>query len=411
MPAPASLAPGVPLAAPVPSAAPAIALAPAAAPLPAPSAASVSAAPAVSPVPAAPAPAPSASLPASPPLTGGVPPLASDTPRTEPPANDTFLPFPSPLRDLGAEGARKTLVGITPPALQQSIASALGAKPAAAPVVSAAPAARASQTMMSSERTIEGAPCKPIETVGESAVFDFAAFDGSRRPANPTVPFPRPRPVPRTATLPNPSDETPDIGRASWHGTTTRTLRFVLTSPDHKPQRVAAILVCAVAALVIFAVGRSPIAGTAGIGQTTGALSADPNPKPLPSAQPPISDPSPELAKASGSDPSAELDPPSTLDVANGAAGARELDTSPGDELAPGLMFPPSGRAGADGNPSGASSDAVAGGAAKPRPAVSPPPAAKPPIKKAAPVPPAPPPPSLPPTPARKNSTELDFGI
>jgi hypothetical protein len=346
----------------------------------------------------------------SPTLTGAAP-VAKDAARAEPAANDTFVPFPSPLRDLGAEGARKTLVGITPPALQQSIASALGAKPAAAPAVTAAaPAARGPQRIMSNDRTIEGAPCKPIETADEQAAFDFSVFDGSRRPNNPTVPFPRPRPVPRTATMPIPSEETPDIGRASWHGTTTRTLRVALTGPDHKPQRVAAILVCAIAALVIFAVGRSPVAGTAGIGQTTGALSAEPNPKPSPAAQPMLADPSPDLAKASGSDPGADLDAPGTLDVESGAAGSRELNPPAEDELAPGLVLPPTGRAGADGSPPGARSPegAAAAGSAKARPAVSPPPAAKPPVKKAA---PPPPPPSSPPTPARKNSTELDFGI
>jgi hypothetical protein len=393
----AASAAAAPRAARVPSATPAVGLGPAAPPplaaSPAPSASAAMSAAAVSHAAAV-----------SPPLA-----TASEAARAEPAANDTFVPFPSPLRDLGAEGARKTLVGITPPALQQSIASALGAKSAPAPVTGAPPAARGQKRVVSSERTIEGAPCKPIETTDEQAPFDFSAFDGSRRPNNPTVPFPRPRPVPRTATMPNPSDETPDIGRASWHGTTTRTLRVVLTSPDHKPQRVAAILVCAIAALVIFAVGRSPIAGTAGIGQTTGALSAEPTPKPAPSAQPMLADPSPDLAKASGSDRGADLDAPGTLDVESGAAGSRELSPPP-DELAPGLVLPPTGRAGADGSPSGARppEGAAAAGSAKARPAVSPPPAAKPPVKKVA---PPPPPPSLPPTPARKNSTELDFGI
>jgi cell division protein FtsN len=274
---------------------------------------------------------------------------------------------------------------------------------------------------MPGERTIEGAPCKPIETADDFAAFDFAAFEGSRRPANPTVPFPRPRPVPRTATMPNPSmsnpsEETPDIGGgASWHGTTTRTLRFVFTSPDHKPQRVAAIMVCAVAALVIFAVGRSPIAGTAGIGQTTGALSADPNPKPASPPPQPASDPSTELAKASGSDSSTDSDEPSDL------AQAREVTPPAGDELAPGLVVPreaaPDGSdltlpaadvSSSDTSPSNPLSSNPSG-AAKGRPAAAPQPAAKPPVKKA--PPPPPPPPSSLPTPARKNSTELDFGI
>jgi hypothetical protein len=255
---------------------------------------------------------------------------------------------------------------------------------------------------MLNDRTIEGAPCKPIETSVHHANFDFGAFDASRRPANPTVPFPRPRPVPRTTTLPDPSDETPDIGRASWHGTTTRTIRFVLTSPDHKPQRIAALLVCAAAALVIFAVGRSPIAGTAGIGQATGALSADPNGKPAPSVLAPPADARDELEKASGQDPRAEPEAPAGLDVASGSADAPEPGSPAGDELAPGLVVPPAEPPGTGGT---SASSPPSEGAAKPRPAPAPQPA-KAPIKKA-----SPPPPSLPPTPARPTSTELDFGI
>jgi hypothetical protein len=257
---------------------------------------------------------------------------------------------------------------------------------------------------MANERTIEGAPCKPIETPDNPARFDFSAFDASRRPANPTVPFPRPRPVPRTTTLPNPSDETPDIGRASWHGTTTRTLRFVLTSPDHKPQRVAAILVCAAAALVIFAVGRSPIAGTAGIGQTTGALSADPSSKPAPPVLPPPSEARGELTQASGQDPSAAPGAPDELDVPSRSETPPDPSPPEGDELAPGLVLRPAGRAGSDGDPV---ATPASEGVTKPRPPPAPQ-SAKAPVKKQ----PAPPPsPSLPPTPARQNSTELDFGI
>jgi serine/threonine-protein kinase len=360
--------------------------------------------------PAAVAPAAAADT-ASAPLTPGVPPLAHDASRAQPPANDTFVPFPSPLRDLGAGGARKTLVGITPPSLLQSIASAVGAKPApAAPLAGAAAPARGAPSAKPNQKTIEGAPCKPIETTGDYGAFDLGAFDSLRRPANPTVPFPRPRAAQRTATLPNPSDETPDIGRASWHGTTTRTLRFVLTSPDHKPQRVAAVVVCAAAALVIFAVGRSPVAGTAGIGQTTGALSADPNQKAAPAAPRSAPETSPELEKASGSDrKDPKLDAPEKVDAPQGPAASPELDEPAGDELAPGLVLPATGRAGAGSNPSRARSPEPAASNPKARPAAAPTPAAKQVVKKA---PPAPPPPrSLPPTPARQNSTELDFGI
>ncbi|HTV19449.1 MAG TPA: hypothetical protein VMG12_12275, partial [Polyangiaceae bacterium] len=328
------------------------------------------------------------------------------------PANDTFAPFPSPLRDLGAEGARKTLVGITPPGLLQSIAaSAPPPRPAApTPPLGAAPVAtpRPVPGAAGAERSIEGAPCKPIETktvetAEDFAAFDWGAFDGSRRPANPTVPFPRPRAIPRTATMPNPmSDETPDIGHASWHGTTTRTLRFVLTSPDHKPQRVAAALVCAAAALVIFAVGRSPIAGTAGIGQATESLSADPVAKPASAAAAPSlpsrGPSSTELAKTSGEDPTPGLADPTDV------KRQRELDDG---ELAPGLVDPQRTEGNTRPASDTSSSDSTAGSAAKARPTVVPPAAPKPPPRKA----PAPPPAPSSSETVRKNSTELDFGI
>jgi hypothetical protein len=67
-------------------------------------------------------------------------------------------------------------------------------------------------------------------------------------------------------------------------------LSFVLTSRDHKPQRVAAVLVCAAAALVIFVMGRSPVSGTATIGQAKSALNPEGTPAPIgsePAPRPP----------------------------------------------------------------------------------------------------------------------------
>jgi serine/threonine protein kinase len=331
--------------------------------------------------PAADLPQPSAARPEPPPVAA----VGSTT--------ETFAPLPSPLRDFGGDGSRKTLVGITAPIALKS--------PAPAPGNVSAPTANAARA--AAPNAIEGAPCRPIET-GSRSLFDTALFgDGPRRPANPTVPFPRPRVAPRpTGTNPSPggTDETPDIGRSSWHGTTTRTLRFVLTSPDHKPQRVAAALVCAAAALVIFAIGRSPIAGTAGIGQTTEALSSEPGQKP---AQPAVlADPAPrsELATASGSDSMSELSAAATV------GHAREPAALEADELAPGLVAP----AREGGSTTRPVSDTSTADAAVPggNPAKSTRPAGPAPAKSSA---KKPTPPTSLPTPARKNSTELDFGI
>jgi eukaryotic-like serine/threonine-protein kinase len=305
------------------------------------------------------------------------PPAAEPVARAEP-ASPPFAPLPSPLRDLGDDFARKTLVGIRPPFDAPVAAPRLGS--------GRAPSA------------IEGAPCKPIDTSGSLADIGLPP-DGIRRPANPTVPFPRPRVPRRNDATPNPSsDDTPDIGHASWHGTTSRTLRFVLTSPDHKPQRVAAALVCAAAALVIFVLGRSPVPGTARIGQATESLNADPVQKAASGSL--IADPvvSTELAAATGSDPSGDVVPP------------REPAPLAPHELAPGLIDVP----GDPGHPASAGTGADAAVPSStvtkgPHPAgvspAGPPPAAKPPTNKKSPSPA-----SLP-VPQRKTSHDLDFGI
>jgi eukaryotic-like serine/threonine-protein kinase len=302
------------------------------------------------------------------------------------PASPPFAPLPSPLRDLGADFARKTLVGIRPP-----IDAPLPAPPLAS---SGRP-----------RMAIEGAPCKPIETFDSLADIGLPP-DGVRRPANPTVPFPRPRVPRRTDGSSNPaSDETPDIGHAGWHGTTSRTIRFVLTSPDHKPQRVAAFLVCAAAALVIFVLGRSPVPGTARIGQATESLNADPVQK---SASATVTaDPvaATELAAASGSDPAGDVTARSEV------VPPREPAPLAPDELAPGLIYSPGdpARPAAEGSGADAAVPNSATGAKVPHPAgISPaavPPAAKPPAPRKS-TSPA----SLP-VPPRKTSHDLDFGI
>ncbi len=342
-------------------------------------------------------------------------------------ANDAFAPLPSPLRDLGAEGSRKTLVGITPPILVPPPGSAAlpvagpnaALRPSAAPtgpastnsVGSFAAPLNAARTLVgTSTETIEGAPCRPIDTGRNRSTLDPTLMDpallDSRRPANPTVPFPRPRVAPRHAALGGP-DETPDIGRSSWHGTTTRTIRFVLTSPNHKPQRVAAALVCAAVALVIFAVGRSPVAGTAGIGQATGSLSAERGLRDPAAA--PLSEP------AAATPPKAPSSEDTVLEAGNpGSPSLREPSPLEADELAPGLMVP-RGEPGGTTRPVSESSppDAAAPGSSKAsRPAATEgqlpggmAPTVKPPPKKL-PAPVAPPE-----APPRKNPNELDFGI
>jgi serine/threonine protein kinase len=340
-----------------------------------------------------------ASVPAS------VPPEArgqAESPQADASARDAFAPLPSPLRDLGADGSRKTLVGITPPILLRSPQPAATASSALP--LHAVPQATPQQPARngSATNTIEGAPCKPIDMGGAHSLFDAAGLGEIRRPANPTVPFPRPRVAPRhSSASPGASgDETPDIGRASWHGTTTRTLRFMLAIPDHKPQWVAAALVCAAAAIVIFILGRSPVAGTAGIGQSTEALSAEPGQRPA--ISPVLADPTArsEIATVSGSGSSADVH------RSSGGPTAREPAPLEDEELAPGLVVPASEPGGQTRPASEISTvDAAAPSAAgnpSSRPAA--PPASRPPVKK--PTTPA----SLP-TPAPRKSSELDFGI
>jgi serine/threonine protein kinase len=328
-----------------------------------------------------------------------------ESPQADASARDAFAPLPSPLRDLGADISRKTLVGITPPILLRPPQPAASASAAVPQPAVPHPAARNNPSAARNgvaAHTIEGAPCKPIDTGGAPSLFDTAVLGEMRRPANPTVPFPRPRVSPRHASAAN-GDETPDIGRASWHGTTTRTLRFMMAIPDHKPQWVAAALVCAAAALVIFVLGRSPVAGTAGIGQTTEALSAEPGQQPATATAPVLADPSApsELATVSGSGSSADVHRPS------GGPSAREPAPLEDGELAPGLVVPasePGGqtRPASEVSTVDAAVPSAAAGNKSPRPAA--PPASKPPVKK--PTTPA----SLP-TPAPRKSSELDFGI
>lgn len=174
---------------------------------------------------------------------------AASTAGAVPSEADRFAPLPSPLRDFNETASRKTLVGITPPNRPTGAALAVDSSGA--------------------RRSVEISAVVPVHDAPAREV------DSMRRPSHPTVPFPRPRLLPRLPA--GEGDATPlrSTGRGqTWRGQTTRTLRFVMSS-DHKPQRVAAVLVCAAAALVIFVVGRSPVSGTATIKQSTGALSPE----------------------------------------------------------------------------------------------------------------------------------------
>lgn len=221
------------------------------------------------------------------------------------------------------------------------------------------------------------------------------------RPTHPTVPFPRPRVASRAAAA---ATDDSDIER-NWNGTSTRTLRFVLTSPDHKPQRIAAALVCAAAALVIFAIGRSPVSGTAriGLGQSTEALSTERGPAPRKPAEV-LADPATDLAAASGSDAEGELPVKGPEATKTDEADERdERQPSPPGELAPGLIAPGAAGAVQAGRGSAPAADAAAPGPAEPEAA---PPHVPPPPRRAttpAPLPPPPPPPKAP--------GDLDFGI
>lgn len=244
----------------------------------------------------------------------------------EPPPSSTFAPLPTPLRDFASAGSRKTLVGITPPISLPA--------PVAPPVASAPKAPSLALTPAITMQTIEGTPIKPIDVPSLAAPTQVASAPAIRRPANPTVPFPRPRFLPRSAPVVE-EEESPELTPApprSWQGSSPRTLRFVLTSRDHKPQRIAAIVVCAAAALVIFVAGRSPIAGTAAIGQATEALSAERPAEPAAQRRDPASDPAEDSSAGPG---------PSGSKLSPGNDPRSSESALPGEELAPGLVIPP----------------------------------------------------------------------
>lgn len=302
---------------------------------------------------------------------------ASNKPESE---AHKFAPLPSPLRDLGI-GARKTLVGIIPPA---PLPSAPAASVAPAQVSAAAVPKRAGALVIS------GTPCKSIDVSSVNDSLEPPSFAGLRRPGSPTVPFPRPRAA--TRGLPRDTETlSPDsVGRAtitqSWQRT-GQTLRVVLTDPGHRPHLVAGLLVCAAAALVIFAVGRSPVAGTSVLGQTTGALTVEPvgapparAPEPAPSTA--TNNPSPAGVNRDtpATEPIEVLEPPASSELVGGTA-------LPGEEVAPGLVVPPRTANG------GASAATVVRPAGKPRAPVSSPsplpPTRSEPVHTAAPAAPA----------------------
>ncbi|MEO8181298.1 MAG: protein kinase [Deltaproteobacteria bacterium] len=249
---------------------------------------------------------------------------------------DKFAPLPSPLRDLGI-GARKTLVGIIPPSAPPPSAAPASLAPAA----SNAPA----QRKLGASLVISGTPCRSIDVSSENDSMDPPpSIAALRRLGSPTVPFPRPRAAPRG--MPREEDSAADDpGRTtipqSWQERTGQTLRVVLTDPDHRPHLVAGLVVCLAAALVIFVAGRSPVAGTSVLGQTTVSLTVEPT------AAPPARAPEPRPRTASSDTsptapnhdtpaprPSEVLQPEPSTELATGP-------TQVGEELAPGLILPP----------------------------------------------------------------------
>jgi len=253
---------------------------------------------------------------------------------------DKFAALPSPLSDLGL-ASRKTLVGIIPPSLPAS-APPLGAAPPGAPpaLISTPPAASKAKESL----VISGTPCKSIEVSSEADDAELPGMAGLRRPGNPTVPFPRPRAASRGTSrdVLDPgaldSDRT-SAAPPSWHERTHHTLRIVLTDPDHRPHLVAGLVVCAAAAVVIFMVGRSPVAGSGALDQATRSLAAEPAAAPPIAAPPRLAEPSvpiPELkAQESLQGDAIEVLPPELgAELAKGSA-------LPGEEVAPGLVLPP----------------------------------------------------------------------
>jgi hypothetical protein len=266
-------------------------------------------------------------------------------------AND-FSPLAPPLRDLGV-GTRKTLVGIIPPSVAQPMATVASPPAAAAasvpaatasPPPAAAPAAASTQSLV-----IAGTPCRSIDFPSDDEAIDSVV--PLRRLGNATVPFPRPRAAARSARAEEVhSDEMlPDAYRQqapqSWRNRTHNTLRVVLTDPDHRPHLVAGLLVCSAAALVIFALGRSPVSGTGMLGQTTGSLSG---PSAAPAARPGASPPPAAAEEASGKSPLGAGTPAAAastgvevVEQAEPAEPRRDGPALEGEEVAPGLVVPP----------------------------------------------------------------------
>jgi len=247
--------------------------------------------------------------------------------------SDKFTSVPSQLLGLGS---RKTLVGIVPP--PRPAASAAASAPASS-LTAAVAGSRKTESLV-----IAGAPCKSIDvSSGEDDEELPPSIAALRRPGSPTVPFPRPRAASRTMhwELDAAAGDAPgrDTIPQSWQERTGHTLRIVLTDPDHRPHLIAGLVVCAAAALVIFAAGRSPVAGTGVLGQATRSLDPAPSPPTAAASSVPV-DP---LQRPASTD-----SVPSTPAGAGAAApqpGALpETPQAPrlqGEELAPGLVIPP----------------------------------------------------------------------
>ncbi|HEU4578152.1 MAG TPA: protein kinase [Polyangiaceae bacterium] len=299
---------------------------------------------------------------------------APDGERAVGPDSEKFSAVPSQLLGLGS---RKTLVGIVPPA-RLGASSVPGAPSASAPAP--ATASRKTESMV-----IAGSPCKSIEVSAEGDDELPPSIAALRRPGSPTVPFPRPRAASRAMPWEiDPSAGDPpgrDTIPQSWRDRTGHTLRIVLTNPNHRPHLIAGIVVCAAAALVIFAAGRSPVAGTGVLGQATRSLEPP---------APPAAAESPQRTGSRELPPSAATPAPRVDAVAP--------DPAPpglqGEELAPGLVIPArstTSEAPARGEPKPGASPAGTPAGARPS---SPLPPSSPPASSPHPVSSAPPAPS-----------------
>ncbi len=201
------------------------------------------------------------------------------------PAEGPFVPYPSSPSDFRIDGARRTLVGMTPLLLQGGARAAGVREPAPPPRVepkpeairepharAAAGAAKADDTLVSGPASDDLAATirqvRPRDLKPAGSAREGARSVGPRKQSNPTVPFPIPV-VPRgkPASRRNPTEILPR-GAGGAHGGEASVLRSGTTQllrlqGEHRSQWVAAGLVCALAAALIFLLLTPRVTGTA----------------------------------------------------------------------------------------------------------------------------------------------------